>query len=168
MRAPTDRPPTETLTELDRILESLTVPQLLDVAYTLKKEKSKLGAAKEDIIKGLRQGSNAEQLELAAHRVEALAPFKHVFLFAFRPKNGPEVNFESDAQRFGDPSAYTRLDLTQGELQKQLVLLDRTDKQIYLKLVHPVPVWEFEETAPNEFRRRKLLQRHPELRPMSV
>ena len=148
-------------TELDRVLDSLTVPQLQDVGYALKKERSKLGASKEQIIEGLRQGSDVKHLELAAHRVEALAPFKHTFFFSFRPASGGVNNFESDAVRLGQHKGFTALDLGEPTVRQQLILSDAPEQQIYLKLVHAVPTWDLEETGTNEFQRRKFLHRHP-------
>lgn len=149
-------------TELEQILAALTVPQLHDVAYALGKSGDvQHGATKDEVIASLQTKVDPKQLALMAHRAEALSPYKHSFLFRFQMSGGSVPEFDSAAVSFAAlTSTVGSFDLASHDITPQLAIVDREQKQIYLKLVHTVAISETEETAPNEFIRRRFRQRH--------
>ena len=150
--------------ELDELLESLTIPQLLDMAAALGKS-SRIGHSKqkEHLVADLKTIVDFDSLCLAAHRIEALSPFKHAFLFSFDgPITVPDHAFKASRTRAADfTDSFDPVDLKNDTLVVQTAVPDEFALRLTVKLVHVVTSAEWAQTSPTERRLKKTRERHP-------
>jgi hypothetical protein len=152
-----------TSSELDYLLDHFTVEQIHDLSAaaapkrTLPKSKDKAA-----LIRNLKKLTDIQRLTLAAHRLEALLPFKHVYVYRFS-RNGAHAGLADQvASRFGPAlESYHPVDLSNIDLQTQCAIIDRNRDRIYVKLCHGVDHYEWLELAEDRRERYQYRQRHP-------
>ena len=86
--------------------------------------------------------SGDSQLALYAHRIEAVTPYKHLYLYSLA---NPGNDFRSlkgkiEAAYPNLVGGFREVDPKPGELEPQACIADDTQTRIYLKLVHQVEV----------------------------
>ena len=106
---------------------------------------------------------DAKKKALVAHRLEAITPYKHLYLYA------PETpivyeSFASDCRNKFGPIIDNFSPLprdTATELHLQLCLIDSPNQRVFLKFAHQVTTWETVKSSANERTQRKVQKRHP-------
>lgn len=158
--------PQSTPFEREALLESLTAGQLRDVVAAAKMSPSSIaGARTKEGLVNLVKGSNQLHTWSIVHRLEALSPFKHVFLFGWNPERGSEGYLEVvRAVRSYHEKAFASfvpLDPTSDEFQFQLGLVDENRSRLILKFVHTVDSVEFVDEGNDLFKKVRSKKRHP-------
>lgn len=150
--------------ELDELLESLTIPQLLDTAAALGKS-SRIGhnKQKDRIVEDLKTIIDFDTLCLAAHRIEALSPFKHAFLFSFDSAGiDPGRAFKAALGHAADfTDAYNPVNLNNETIIIQTAVSDELALRLTVKLVHVVSSGEWAQVSTTERHLKKTRVRHP-------
>jgi hypothetical protein len=102
-------------------------------------------------------------LALYAHRIEAVTPYKHIYIYSVGTA-GPSYLAAKSRINAAFP------DLTEGfreiepqpdSLEPQICVVDDLQKRIYLKLVHEVEMSGWVTVSPTEKRLKKFRKRHP-------
>jgi hypothetical protein len=107
-----------------------------------------------------------QSVALAAHRLEALLPFKHVYVFALGqsfPTNIPYDDVSGSLERsLADLAAgFSSPEELSQDLEPQVWVADRTAQRLYLKLVHHVYSEEWERVGETRKELKKHWRRHP-------
>lgn len=153
--------------ERTQLLESLTVPQLRDIALTGRLDEASVnGARTKDALKKLIQdASDQSRLWTTVHRLEALIPFKHMYLFAWKVEQDKQgfkrIAGELQAKFNTEFSTFKPLEHLDGEFRLQTGLVDGERQRLILKFVHTVDVVEWKTSDEENFRKDKRKKRHP-------
>jgi hypothetical protein len=152
---------------IERLLESFTAVQLRDLDLSL--APSGEGATRSKNHSGfvrqiLRRYDN-KKVVLHALRLEALLPFKHVFVFSFTT---PKKNFEIEALKRtlekSFPGLFDSPSLIQPEsdgLEPEVCVHDRGRGRLFVKFVHLVETWKWERVSPTKKELKSYMERHP-------
>lgn len=150
--------------ELDGLLDSLTIPQLLDTASALGKlSRVAQYKQKDRLVSELKTIVDFDSLCLATHRIEALSPFKHAYLFSFKHTTASiAASFRSALACAGHfTESFVPVDLGNDELAIQTAIADDVASILTIKLVHVVTSAEWARVSPTERHLKKLRERHP-------
>lgn len=106
-----------------------------------------------------------EVKKLAAHalRLEAVLPYKHVFLFTFKVSDFGLDKLKGRLDN-GFPRLFdepTLIDPTMEELKPEVCVFDRERKRLLVKFVHLVQTWEGEWSSPTKKEWTPTIRRHP-------
>ncbi|MGA8761374.1 MAG: hypothetical protein WB562_00665 [Candidatus Sulfotelmatobacter sp.] len=119
--------------------------------------------SRDELINLLGTIGDAKKKALVAHRLEAITPYKHLYLYA--PSG--EIRYSSLASHcrrafpsiINDFSPLPRAEAD--ELHLQLCLLDDQAHRIFVKFAHQVTTWETVKTSGNQRTQRLVKKRHP-------
>jgi hypothetical protein len=155
--------------QIDQLLDTLNLSQLRDLALSLARPSDttkNLPTNREKLLETIHRSADTKKIGAVAQRIEAIAPYKHLFLFAM-PKTGKgSGNFDAVAKLVN--AAFPNL--SQGvanvkpqpwELTPQLGIIDSRTQRIYLKFIHEIQTWQWERVSPTEKRMRQFRRRHP-------
>lgn len=148
------------------ILGSFSLHQLRDLAFAMGShgvQVPKQSLAKEELLGLLQHKKTDAALALFAHRIEAITPYKHLFVYSL------------DAGKFSFSKAKARIeaafpkfigsvrnvDPQVGEMEAQACLADEPQSRIYLKLVHQVEMSGWVTVSRTEKRLKEFRKRHP-------
>jgi hypothetical protein len=148
------------------VLGSFSVNQLRDLAFAMGSrgvELPKHNLGKEELLGLFEHKKKDAALALFAHRIEAITPYKHLFVYSL------------DANQFSFPKAKARIEATfpnfiggirevdphVGDLEPQACLADEPQNRIYLKLVHEVEMSGWVSVSRTEKKLREFRKRHP-------
>lgn len=148
------------------LIKGFTLTQLRDFVGTMslgKEVGSLSGKNRQQLIDVLSTIGDAKKKALVAHRLEAITPYKHLYLYA--PKT-PIVydSFASDCRNKFGPIIDNFSPLprdTATDLHLQLCLIDSPNQRVFLKFAHQVTTWETVKSSANERTQRKVQKRHP-------
>lgn len=153
-------------TGLDELLEELTISQLRDLYASLSGSPESPGRRKQEVIASVVAAAEPEKVQLQAHRLETLNPFKHCFLYRLSPgsEDSPRDMMDkwSDAcwsELEGKVATDTADD--DDELKPQLQIYDHFSQTIHVKFVHAVYSERWEQTTPTTKELRSETIRHP-------
>jgi hypothetical protein len=111
------------------------------------------------------QRYEGSKVTLHALRLEAVLPYKHVFIFKFTP---PGNDFAVDAVRDrvsrGFPDLFESPRLIEprlDDLDVEACVFDRANERVLIKCVHLVETWSWKWTSSREKRLEKHERRHP-------
>lgn len=147
------------------ILGSFSVNQLRDLAFAMSSRGvvlPKHNAGKELLLEALKAKATDAALEVFAHRVEAVTPYKHLFVYSL----DADLNFEATKARIEEvfPGlAHNVRPITPqlGELEAQACVTDEVRNRVYLKLVHQVEMSGWVSVSRTEKRLQEFRRRHP-------
>ena len=149
------------------VLGSFSLSQLRDLAVAMGSrgvEPPKHNLGKSELLAFLKNKKSDAALALFAHRIEAITPYKHLFLYSL------------DASKFSLPKAKTRIQAAYpsfiggvreidpqagGELEPEACLADEDQNRIYIKLVHEVEMSGWVQVSRTERRLKEFRKRHP-------
>jgi hypothetical protein len=148
------------------ILSSFSTNQLRDLALAMGARgvplpKATLG--KDELLSLLKSRKNNKTLALFAHRIEAVTPYKHLFVYSIDAKRITfpwiikKINSAFPAFVGGNRQVDAQVDL----LQAQACLADENQEKVYLKLVHLVEMSGWETVSRTEKKLRTFRKRHP-------
>jgi hypothetical protein len=152
--------------ELEYLLDHFTIQQILDLAAAVSPhsefDKAK---SKPELLQKLKTVADVKRLTLAAHRLETLLPFKHMYLLKFE-KSKPSTQFSSLRSLLTQKwatllSTVKPVNLSVRELQVQCALIDESNHRIYIKLCHPVRHFDWVDVDQNNRERLEYISRHP-------
>jgi len=155
---------------LDERVEALardfTLHQLREVLATVSvgSERGSLQSkTKEQILGQLGRIGDARKKALVAHRLEALTPYKHLYIYALKTSADYERVSTECRKRFPQLlSDFSPLRSDFGtELHLQLCLLDDAHKRAFFKFAHLVESWETVSTSQSERIQKRVRKRHP-------
>lgn len=148
------------------ILGSFSTNQLRDLALAMESrgmEIPKRSLAKEALLELLGTKGSDSTLALFAHRIEAVTPYKHLFVYSF---DSSHLDYSKAKRRIEAAfpnfiGAFKEVDPQAGELAPQACLADEIQKRIYLKLVHQVEMSGWVAVSRTEKRLKEFKKRHP-------
>jgi len=153
--------------ELEALLETFTTSQLreLDLSLAHPGEGPTKAQNHEDLIKKIATRREGKKLVAHALRLEAIYPYKHVFLFSFNP-SGNGSAFEHLRKRVdkGFPGLFEKpvlVEPSEDELQPEVCVLDRERKRLLVKFVHLVKTWQWEWSSTTKKEMKPYQRRHP-------
>jgi hypothetical protein len=148
------------------LIKDFTLSQLRELVGTISlgRETGSLSSKnRQQLIDLVGRIGDSNKKALVAHRLEAITPYKHLYLYAPATAIRYEA-FASDCRkRFGslvDNFSPLPRD-TASELHLQLCLLDSQNQRIFLKFAHQITTWETVASSANERTQRKVKKRHP-------
>jgi hypothetical protein len=153
--------------QLVPLLESFTSSQLreLDLLLAPPGAHATKGKGREGFIRAITKRYEGNKLALHALRLEAISPYKHVFIFTFGAlKNDFDVKGLRNRLEKGFPDLFdkpTLLDPQLDELQAEVCVFDRENERLLVKYVHLVETWKWEWTSDRTKRIEKYERRHP-------
>ena len=132
--------------EVRDILEGFTIPQLQALQLSTRRSgEPQLNLNKERLIAILRGGTELEGLALAAHRLEAVSPYKHVYLCAIRkPRLDTISRLQNAYGNLGE--SFEPANLSSGAVQPQTCVFHPSMNRIYLKFVHVIETVQWVKT----------------------
>ncbi len=151
--------------EIEYLLAHFTVEQLQDLAAAASTRELPRSKDKKHLLRNLRKIVAEDRLGLAAHRLEALIPFKHVYLYTYEVSDGLptfELLTKRISERVGNLlDRFQPVSLSNQTLQPQCAVIDKERSRVSLKFCHAVSHFEWLETSPDNRRRVVYRQRHP-------
>jgi hypothetical protein len=148
------------------VLGSFSLTQLRDLAFAMGSrgmEPPKRNLGREELLGFLKSKKTDAALALFAHRIEAVTPYKHLFLYSLDPS---KLSFSKAKARI--EAAYPHfiggvreVDPQVGDLEPQACLVDDGQNRIYLKLVHTVEMSGWVAVSRTEKRLKEFRKRHP-------
>lgn len=151
---------------LQDFLEELTIAELRDLYASLSGRSDSPGRRKDEVIDAVVSAADPAQVELQAHRLEALTPFKHCFLYRLGAE-GSEFG-SSDLEAWAQvcwPELQGRVGGEtpdeETEISPQLQILDHFSETLYVKFVHFVYSERWEQTTPTRKDLKTEYIRHP-------
>jgi hypothetical protein len=151
---------------VEALTKDFTLHQLREVLATVSvgSERGSLqNKTKEQILAQLGRIGDARKKALVAHRLEALTPYKHLYIYAFKASVDYETVSKQCRNRFPQllsDFSPLRSDFG-GELHLQLCLLDDERKRVFFKFAHLVESWETISTSQYERVQKRVKKRHP-------
>ena len=151
---------------LDQVLESFSVDQLRDLAFAMSSQgiaAPKAAMGRDALLELLSTRSADSKLALFAHRIEAVTPYKHLYLYSLAP-NGSDFRSAAAKIEAAYPNlvgGFREVDPKPGELEPQACLADDTQGRIYLKLIHQAEVSGWVLVSPTQKEFKKFRKRHP-------
>lgn len=152
--------------QLEALAKDFTLHQLREVLATVSvgsERGSLLNKTKEQILGQLGRIGDARKKALVAHRLEALTPYKHLYIYAIKTSADYERVSTECRKRFPQLlSGFSPLRSDFGsELHLQLCLLDDGHKRAFFKFAHLVESWETVSTSQSERIQKRVKKRHP-------
>jgi len=151
---------------LNKVFEDLNLWQLKELVHTLRESSGRTalsGKTKLELVKLLEAVSDKNKLALAAQKIEAIAPHKHVLPLSLKGV----WKYEELKSRLvkAYPSIINRIDpnfqLPLYSLAPQLCVFDDDNQRIFLKYNHQVEAFRWESPSKDEKIRRRFRRRHP-------
>jgi hypothetical protein len=152
--------------QVEAVIRDFTLYQLKEVLATVSVG-AELGSlhnkTKEQIIGLLSRTGDAKKKALVAHRLEALTPYKHLFIYSIKTATTYRKLSADCRKRLPDlVSGFAPLPSHVGsDLQLQLCLLDDEHERTFVKFAHLVETWETISSSANERTQRIVRKRHP-------
>jgi hypothetical protein len=151
---------------INQVLETFSVDQLRDLAFAMSSRgvaTPKAAMGRDALLELLATKSGDSQLALYAHRIEAVTPYKHLYLYSLA---NPGNDFRSlkgkiEAAYPNLVGGFREVDPKPGELEPQACIADDTQTRIYLKLVHQVEVSGWVLVNPKQKEFKQFRKRHP-------
>ena len=151
---------------MEDVLGSFSVNQLRDLVFAMGSrglEPPKRNLGKEELLAFFKNKKTDANLPLFAHRIEAITPYKHLFLYSL------------DASKFSFAKTKARIEGVYpkfiggiravgsqgGDLEPEACLADEPQNRIYLKLVHQVEMSGWVAVSRTEKRLKEFRRRHP-------
>jgi hypothetical protein len=148
------------------VIGSFSLTQLRDLAFAMGSrgiEPPKRNLGREELLAFFKNKKTDVTLALFAHRIEAITPYKHLFLYSLDPS---KFSFSRAKSRI--EAAYPHfiggvreVDPQISELEPQACLADDGQNRIYLKLIHQVEMSGWVTVSRTEKRLREFRKRHP-------
>src|ERR1700690_3907658 len=148
------------------VLGSFSVNQLRDLAFAMGSrgvEPPKRNLGKEELLAFFENKKTDANLPLFAHRIEAITPYKHLFLYSL---DASKFSFSKTKARI--EGVYPKfiggvrdVDHQGGDLEPEACLADESQNRIYLKLVHQVEMSGWVAVSRTEKRLKEFRKRHP-------
>jgi hypothetical protein len=147
------------------VLSSFSASQLRDLAFAMSSRGVEIrtqNLTREALLAQLKGKASDASLPLFAHRIEAITPYKHLFIYSL------DVQFTFAKTKKQIEKAFPKL-LNQirevephlEELDAQACVADDLQQRIYLKLVHDVQMSGWVTVSPTEKKLKKFRRRHP-------
>jgi hypothetical protein len=152
--------------QVEALAKDFTLHQLREVLATVSvgSERGSLqNKTKDQILGQLGRIGDAKKKALVAHRLEALTPYKHLYMYGFKTPVDYERVSTDCRKRFPqllNDFSPLRSDFG-GELHLQLCLLDDERKKAFFKFAHVVESWETVSTSQYERVQKRVKKRHP-------
>lgn len=148
------------------VLGSFSVNQLRDLAFAMGSrgmELPKRNLGKEELLGLFRHKKTDAALALFAHRIEAISPYKHLFVYSL---DASEFSFSKAKAQIEAAfphfvGAIRDVDPHIGDLEPQACLADELQNRIYLKLVHQVEMSGWVAVSRTEKKLKEYRKRHP-------
>ncbi|HWA95679.1 MAG TPA: hypothetical protein VG844_13840 [Terracidiphilus sp.] len=151
---------------LNTLLDSFSVNQLRELALALVAsglEPPRATMNRDALLELIKTKSSDSHLALYAHRVEAVTPYKHLYLYSLPSAQGDYKKLSvAIANAFPEVwNGYRNAEAKTGELELEACLADDNQKRIYLKLAHLVEMsgWVLVDPKHKEF--KLFRKRHP-------
>ncbi len=150
----------------ENLFDDFTLNQLKELAASIslgKEIESLHGKNKAQIIAVLGRTGDVRKKALTAHKLEAITPYKHIYLYTFIN----EITYEAMAAacRHDFPAlvdGFSPLPRDSGSLlHLQLCLLDDQKHRIFFKFAHQVDSWETVKTSASHRTQQLTRRRHP-------
>ena len=153
--------------ERNQMFNGTTVAQLRDIAFTCNLDQKQVSAAKNkaELRTLLTEASDQKRIWTVAHRYEAVLPYKHLFLFAWKTDQQNLVAAEverSITEHF--PVAFESFSPPRevnDEFHLEAGVVDKDRDRLYLKFVHFVDFVEWKTEDEITYRKSKAKKRHP-------
>ena len=151
---------------VENLLGSFSTVQLRDLAFAMSSRGvplPKASLSKEQLLAELRAKAADAFLALFAHRIEAVTPYKHLFVYSL---DAAKFNFTEAKARIetafpGLLGTVREINPQIGELDAQACVADEHQNRIYLKLVHQVEMSGWVTISRTEKRLEEFRRRHP-------
>jgi hypothetical protein len=147
------------------VLSTFSASQLRDLALAMNSRGVEIptqGLTRERLLAELEGKASDQSLSLFAHRIEAITPYKHLFVYLL------DVQFTFVNAKKHIQAAFPKLFNEVREIEPQLYELeaqacvaDDLQHRIYLKLVHQVQMSGWVVVSPTEKKLKKYRRRHP-------
>lgn len=152
--------------QVEGVVKDFTLYQLKEVLATVSvgSERGSLqNKTKDQILALLGRIGDAKKKALVAHRLEALTPYKHLFIYSIKTSVTYEQISSQCRKRFPElVKGFSPLRSDLGsELHFQLCLLDDERKRAFFKFAHVVESWETVSTSAYERMQKRVKKRHP-------
>ena len=151
---------------IDQVLESFSIGQLRDLAFAMSSHgmaTPKAAMGRDALLELLSTKSSDSLLALYAHRIEAITPYKHVYLYSLAPTGNDFYSAKAKIEKTYPNlvGGFREVDPKPGELEPQACLADDMQGRIYLKLIHQAEVsgWVLVNPTQKEF--KQFRKRHP-------
>lgn len=152
--------------ETTELLKTFSVNQLRDLATAMSArgvELSTRNLGQSEILLLLESKESDPFLALYAHRIEAVTPYKHLFVYTV---DSTQSNFETmkskiEAAYPGFIGGYREVTPELDDLEPETCLADEFQKRIYLKLVHRVEMSTWESVSRTQKQLKEFRRRHP-------
>jgi hypothetical protein len=152
--------------EISDILASFSSNQLRDLALAMGSHgvaTPKASLTKEGLIALLGNKKSDPTLALFAHRIEAVTPYKHLFVYSLE---ATDLSLSKAVTRIKKAfpnliGSLREIDSRSDEMDVQACLIDETQSRIYLKLVHQVEMSGWVAISRTEKRLKEFRKRHP-------
>lgn len=148
------------------VLGSFSLNQLRDLALAMGSrgvEPPKRNLGKEELLAFFKNKKTDANLALFAHRIEAITPYKHLFLYSL---DASKFSFSKTKARI--EGVYPKfiggirdVDPQVGDPEPEACLADESQNRIYLKLVHRVEMSGWVPVSRTEKRLKEFRKRHP-------
>jgi hypothetical protein len=151
--------------QADSIIEDFTLDQLRELvaAVSAGKEIGSLqNKNRAQIIELLGRFGDRRKKTLAAHRLEAITPYKHLYLYSLLDTHSYEslaTTFRREFPTLVD--GFSPLPRDSASLHLQLCLLDEQQNRIFLKFAHQVSSWVTVNTSADQRIQKLIKKRHP-------
>jgi hypothetical protein len=151
---------------ITEVLGSFSVNQLRDLVFAMGSrgvEPPKRNLGKEELLSFFKNRKNDTNLSLFAHRIEAVTPYKHLYLYSLSNK----FSFRETVGRIAEiypkfVGSVRQVDSQAGDqLEPEVCLPDESQNRIYLKLVHQVEMSGWVSVSRTEKRLKQFRKRHP-------
>jgi hypothetical protein len=118
---------------------------------------------KEQLLALFANKKTDETLSLFTHRIEAITPYKHLFVYSVDPSQFkfPKLKVRIEAAFPGIIGGIRDVNPHLGDLEPQACLADELQDRIYLKLVHQVEMSGWVAVSRTEKKLKEFRKRHP-------
>jgi hypothetical protein len=153
-------------TAINDVLASFSISQLRDLAFAMSSrglKPPKSTADRKALLDLLHRKASDANLVLYAHRIEAVTPYKHLYLYSLR--GGPtRLSALKSKIQSAFPSlmeGYRSVEARPGDLEPEAFLADDAQDRLYLKLVHQVEMSGWVLVDPKRKEYKEFRKRHP-------
>jgi hypothetical protein len=148
------------------VLGSFSVNQLRDLALAMGSrglELPRRNLGKEELLGLLKNKKTDASLALFAHRIEAITPYKHLFVYSLEASGSglSKLKERIEAVFPNLVGGIREVDPQVGDLEPQACLADEPQSRMYLKLVHQVEMSGWVAVSRTEKRLKEFRRRHP-------
>ncbi|MBS1851775.1 MAG: hypothetical protein JST79_12740 [Acidobacteria bacterium] len=151
---------------IKEILESFSVNQLRDLAFAMGAhgvDIPKRSLGRNELLRSLENKKADVTLALFAHRIEAITPYKHLFVYSL---DAGQLTFLKAKTRIEKVfpefvGSYRDVNPQVGDMEAQVCLPDEQHDRIYLKLVHQVEMSGWVTVSRTRKELKEFRRRHP-------